>query len=97
MFLMYEPEKGEMKLNLEIDTAAMRIVPSEKGTFYMVCLFCDNDDVGDYFEICLPCASIRKTRLLYDGICLIINKNVTYGSLAELEAAALSVLEGVSP
>lgn len=84
-----------MKLNLEISGAGVLITPFDGVTAYVVWLSCDCPD--GCIRINLQYGSMEKMMDVYDGIRLLMGSGVTYGSIAELEAAALSALEGVSP
>lgn len=95
MFLLLEPEKGKEKLNLEISNAGVRIAPSKGVTAYTVWLSCAGPD--GCLQLDLQYGSMEKMMRMYDGICLLMGSGVTYGSVAELEAAAFSASGEVSP
>lgn len=92
MFLLLEPEKEKMKLNLEITNAGVRITPSGGVTAYVVWLSCDSPDGCTQLD--LQYGSMEKMMDMYDGIRLLMGSGVTYNGIAELEAAALSALDG---
>lgn len=95
LFLMFDPPEGGMKLELEIESALVRMKPSPEGTSYQVCLVCETPD--EDFELDLSYGSLKEAMYMYDGINLLACSNASYGSVAELEAAALSALEGGAP
>lgn len=95
MFLLLEPEKEKMKLNLEIVNAGVRITPSDGVTAYVVWLSCDSPDGCARLD--LQYGSMLEMMCMYDGIRLVMGSEAIYGSIKEMEAAALSALEGVEP
>ncbi len=44
LFLMFAPPEGGMRLELEIESALVRMKPSPEGTSYQVCLACETPD-----------------------------------------------------
>lgn len=95
MFLLLEPGKGKMKLNLGINGAGVRITPSAGVTAYVVWLSCESPD--GCMQLDLQYGTMEKMMRMYDGIRQLMGSGVIYGSIAELEAAALSAPEGVEP
>ena len=95
MFLLQKSRNGKPIAKIEVTSVERHVMPSEGSPVCAVRLSCRYPDGCD--ELDLHYGSMKEMLHMYDGIRLIVGSNAIYGSIAELEAAALSALEGVSP